>query len=53
MVRRLESNSRDFKAAVAENPTSAEIIIEFHDPGQGPFAENSRRIKRRYIVPNT
>ncbi len=51
VVERLETNSRDFKAAMAENPTSAEIIIELHDPGTGPFAENTRRIKRRYIMP--
>ena len=50
VVRRLELNSRDFRNAVAENPTAAEVIVELHDPGTGPFAENSRRIKRRYIV---
>ena len=50
IVSRLEANSRDFKAAVTENPTTADIVIELHEPGQGPFAENSRRIKRRYII---
>jgi len=52
VVERLEANSRDFKAAVTENPSTAEILIEFHARGTGPFAENSRRIKRRYIVPS-
>lgn len=52
VVARLETNSRDFKAAVAENPSTGEILIEFHARGEGPFAENSRRIKRRYIVPS-
>jgi len=52
VVARLEANSRDFKAAVAENPTTAEVLVELHEPGRGPFAENSRRIKRRYIVPS-
>jgi phenylacetate-CoA ligase len=52
VVRRLELNSRDFKNAVAENQTAAEILIELHDAGQGPFAENNQRIKRRYIVPS-
>lgn len=50
VVRRLKLNSRDFRNAVTENPTAAEILIELHRPGEGPFAENSRRIKRRYIV---
>lgn len=50
VVRRLEMNSRDFRDAVAENPTAAEVVVELHAAGQGPFAENSRRIKRRYIV---
>jgi phenylacetate-CoA ligase len=52
VVARLEQNSRDFKAAVAENPTTADFVIDLHDPGTGPFAENSKRIKRRYIIPN-
>jgi phenylacetate-CoA ligase len=50
VVRRLEANSRDYRSAVAENPSAAEIIVELHDPNQGPFGENGRRIKRRYIV---
>ena len=52
VVARLEHNSRDFRAAVAENPSTADFLVELHDPGQGPFAENSRRIKRRYIIPS-
>jgi phenylacetate-coenzyme A ligase PaaK-like adenylate-forming protein len=52
VVARLEQNSRDFRAAVQESPTTAEIGIELHEPGTGPFAENSRRIKRRYIIPS-
>jgi phenylacetate-CoA ligase len=50
VVARLELNSRDFRAAVAESPTTADFLIELHDLGQGPFAENSGRIKRRYII---
>ena len=53
VVARLEQNSRDFAAAVAENPTTADFVVELHAPGDGPFAENSRRIKRRYIVRST
>lgn len=52
VVARLTANSRDFKAAVAENPTTADILVELHEPGTGPFAANSGRIKRRYIVPS-
>jgi phenylacetate-CoA ligase len=51
VVARLEQNSLDFRAAVAENPSTADVRIALHDPGDGPFAENSRRIKRRYILP--
>ena len=29
---------------------TADVLVELHEPGRGPFAENSRRIKRRYIV---
>lgn len=52
VVARLERNSRDFQAAVAENPSTADFLVELHEPGQGPFAENSQRIKRRYIIPS-
>jgi phenylacetate-CoA ligase len=52
IVARLEANSRDFKAAVAESPTTADVRVELHELGQGPFAENSGRIKRRYIIPS-
>jgi len=52
VVDRLTANSRDFRAAVAENPSTADVRVELHDPGDGPFAENSRRIKRRYIIPS-
>lgn len=50
IVERLLTNSRDFRAAAAENPTATEFLIEVHRPGTGPFEENSRRIKRRYIL---
>jgi phenylacetate-CoA ligase len=52
VVQRLAANSRDFRDAVAESPTTAEILVELHRPNEGPFAENSRRIKRRYIIPS-
>jgi phenylacetate-CoA ligase len=52
VVSRLSANSRDFRDAVAESPTTADFLVELHAPGEGPFAENSGRIKRRYIIPN-
>lgn len=48
---RLLANNRDFKAAVAEDPAVAQIQVRLHGPGSGPFVENSRRIKRRYVIP--
>jgi len=51
VVARLTANSRDFRDAVTENPTTADFLVELHAPGEGPFAQNSGRIKRRYIVP--
>lgn len=50
---RLLANNRDFKAAVSEDPGVAEIQVVLHQPGQGPFVENSRRIKRRYVIPQS
>lgn len=47
---RLVANSRDFKTAVAEDPRTGDILVRLHRPGEGPFAENSRRIKRRYVI---
>jgi phenylacetate-CoA ligase len=52
IVARLTANSRDYKAAVDENPTTADFQVELHGRGEGPFADNSRRIKRRYIIPS-
>jgi phenylacetate-coenzyme A ligase PaaK-like adenylate-forming protein len=52
VVARLTENSRDFRAAIAENPSTADVRVELHDPGAGPFEENARRIKRRYIIPS-
>lgn len=48
--RRLIANSRDFAAAVAEDPATAGIAVVLHRPSEGPFAHNSLRIKRRYVI---
>jgi phenylacetate-CoA ligase len=47
---RLTRNSADYRAALAEDPRAARIVIELHVPGTGPFAVNSTRIKRRYLL---
>jgi phenylacetate-CoA ligase len=47
--RLLESNL-DFRAAVKEDASAKELILRLHGAGAGPFAENSGRIKRRYIL---
>lgn len=47
---RLTSNSADYRAALAEDPRAARLEVRWHQPGSGPFAENSSRIKRRYLV---
>lgn len=51
VVARLQRNSRDFRDALRENATAGDVLIRLHEPNQGPFAVNSTRIKRRYIVP--
>jgi phenylacetate-CoA ligase len=47
---RLLANSADYRSAVAEDPAAADIRALLHAEGAGPFTENARRIKRRYIV---
>ena len=58
MVRRIEDavrnrlalNSADYRAALLEDPRAAQLAVVAHQPGTGPFAENSQRIKRRYVL---
>jgi phenylacetate-CoA ligase len=47
---RLLANSRDYQAAVEENPRAAELVVRLHAVGTGPFADDASRLKRRYIV---
>ncbi|GAC1466906.1 MAG: phenylacetate--CoA ligase family protein [Chloroflexota bacterium] len=47
---RLLSSNRDFRSAVAEDFSAAELMVQVHATGQGPFANNGTRIKHRYIV---
>lgn len=50
VVEYLVAHNRDFRAAVGEDPSTSQIIVRLHAPGQGPFAGNVGRIKRRYIL---
>jgi phenylacetate-CoA ligase len=50
VLHHLLENNRDFRASVSEDPSAREILVRLHAPGTGPFAGNSGRIKRRYIV---
>jgi phenylacetate-CoA ligase len=40
----------DFRQAVHEDERASELQIVLHQAGQGPFAQNAGRIKRRYII---
>jgi phenylacetate-CoA ligase len=42
--------SADFRQAMREDHSAGELRIELHIAGQGPFAQMSQRIKRRYII---
>jgi len=37
---------------IEQDPSAREIIVRLHRAGEGPFAMNSGRIKRRYIIPS-
>lgn len=46
---RLLAASADFRAAVTEDPCTADIQVQLHAPGSGPFTAAAGQIKRRYI----
>jgi phenylacetate-CoA ligase len=52
VLNRLLATNLDFRSSVDEDPSAREIIVRLHAEGQGPFAMNNGRIKRRYIVPS-
>lgn len=52
VLNRLLATNRDFRSSVEEDPSAREILIRLHGAGEGPFAINSGRIKRRYIIPS-
>jgi phenylacetate-coenzyme A ligase PaaK-like adenylate-forming protein len=47
---KLSELSADFRQAVHEDQSANQLRVALHSTGQGPFAQNSTRIKRRYIV---
>ncbi|HKW06145.1 MAG TPA: phenylacetate--CoA ligase family protein [Candidatus Dormibacteraeota bacterium] len=50
LVSHLASVNRDFRTALSEDLTAGDIQVMFHQPGTGPFAANSSRIKRVFKV---
>ncbi len=40
----------DFRQAVHEDQSAGALKVELHQPGQGPFAQMSGRIKHRYVL---
>lgn len=53
LVRHLTEVNRDFRSALAEDRSAGDIQVQFHQPGTGPFAANSSRIKRVFAVSNS
>jgi phenylacetate-CoA ligase len=47
---RLLANNADFRTAVAEDPHTGQVVVRPHPVGAGPFAANTHRIKRRYVL---
>jgi phenylacetate-CoA ligase len=50
--RKLYEVNADFREAVHEDATAAEIQVKLHASGSGPFAVNNGRIKQAYVVKN-
>lgn len=47
---RLSALNADFRQATLEDERAGELKVVLHQAGQGPFAQNNGRIKRRYII---
>ncbi|MBF9131238.1 phenylacetate--CoA ligase family protein [Plantactinospora sp. S1510] len=55
VLRHLAEVSRDFAQSLTEDPSAAELRVELHDPGAGPFAgaragAGAGKIKNVYLV---
>jgi phenylacetate-CoA ligase len=53
LVTHLSRVNRDFRTALTEDSTAGDVRVMFHQPGTGPFAANSSRIKRVFKVEST
>jgi len=50
VLRHLAEVSRDFAESLAEDPSAADLRVEVHEYGTGPFADAASRIKNVYLV---
>jgi phenylacetate-CoA ligase len=50
LVDHLAGASRDYAAALREDPTAADLGLVLHDHGAGPFAGMEAKIKNVYVV---
>ncbi|WCN79429.1 phenylacetate--CoA ligase family protein [Micromonospora sp. LH3U1] len=50
VVRHLAEVSRDFAESLAEDPSAADLRVEVHEYGTGPFADAASTIKNVYLV---
>jgi phenylacetate-CoA ligase len=50
VLRHLAAVSRDFAESLAEDPSAADLRVELHDHGTGPFAGAGTKIKSVYLV---
>jgi phenylacetate-CoA ligase len=50
VLRHLAAVSRDFAESLAEDPSAADLRVEVHDHGTGPFAGGTTTIKSVYLV---
>lgn len=53
LLSKLSELNADFRQAVHEDERAGELQVVLHRAGQGPFAQNLGRIKRRYIIEAT
>jgi phenylacetate-CoA ligase len=50
LLKHLCSVSRDFAESIQEDPSAAELAIEFHSFSTGPFSSVSQHIKNVYVL---
>ena len=53
VIAHLSEASRDFAASLEEDPASADIRIELHPAGSGPFTGMGEGIKNKYLSKDT